>query len=102
MQRSPRILALGLMLVHLHGGEVTPGAPLDESLRHAITRLAHIHCAPTRGAFERLRRMGEQEFRIHLTGSPAIDALEETEVIPWPGLCAKLGFFTELVSRLFQ
>jgi UDP-hydrolysing UDP-N-acetyl-D-glucosamine 2-epimerase len=61
-------------LVHLHGGEITEGA-LDDRVRHAITKLAHLHCVSSEGARRRLIAMGEAEARIHLTGAPGLDTL---------------------------
>ncbi len=50
--------------------------------RHAITRFAHIHFASGPDAAERLRRMGEDEFRIHTTGAPQLDELVNGDVAP--------------------
>ncbi len=61
-------------LVHLHGGEITEGA-LDDRVRHAITKLAHLHCVSSEGARRRLVAMGEAEARIRLTGAPGLDTL---------------------------
>lgn len=61
-------------LVHLHGGEITEGA-LDDRVRHAITKLAHLHCVSSAGARRRLVAMGEAESRIRLTGAPGLDTL---------------------------
>ncbi len=44
------------------------------SVRHAITKLAHIHFAANEQFAERVRRMGEQEFRIFVTGGSLVDA----------------------------
>ena len=61
-------------IVHLHGGEITEGA-FDDLIRHAITKLASLHCCSTHGAAARLRSMGEEPWRIHTTGAPGIDTL---------------------------
>lgn len=63
-----------LPLVHLHGGELSYGA-LDDRLRHAISKLAHLHCVSCRSAAENLIRMGEPPERIHVTGAPGLDTL---------------------------
>jgi UDP-hydrolysing UDP-N-acetyl-D-glucosamine 2-epimerase len=63
-------------LAHLHGGEVTTGA-LDDSFRHAISKISHLHFAATREAADRLRRMGEEPWRITVSGAPALDRLKE-------------------------
>lgn len=67
----------GWALAHLHGGDRAEGVA-DESLRHAITKLAHLHLPATRHSAERIERMGEPATRVHLVGSPAIDGLDAT------------------------
>ncbi len=64
----------GVRVAHLHGGDRAEGVA-DEGMRHAIAKLAHLHLAATAESAERLRRMGEEEERIHVVGSPAIDGL---------------------------
>lgn len=64
---------MNIPLAHTQGGEVT--GSIDESVRHAITKLAHIHFPATERAREFLIRMGEDSTSIHLTGCPAIDLL---------------------------
>lgn len=67
----PAVLA-GVPVVHLHGGEVTEGA-IDERVRHAITKLADQHCVASEDAAARLRQLGEESGRIHVTGAPGLD-----------------------------
>ncbi len=64
----------GFRVAHLHGGDRAEGIA-DEALRHAITKLAHIHLAATANSAERLINMGETPAQVHLVGSPAIDGL---------------------------
>lgn len=61
-------------ICHLCGGDITEGA-FDDSFRHAISKLAHLHGASTAQAAARLRQMGEEDWRISVTGSPGLDAL---------------------------
>jgi UDP-hydrolysing UDP-N-acetyl-D-glucosamine 2-epimerase len=67
-----------IFLAHIEGGDVS--GTLDESTRHAITKLAHIHFPATEKSAERIRRMGEPEELIFTTGSPVIDALARLEL----------------------
>jgi len=60
-------------IAHLHGGEVT-AAGLDESMRHAITKLAHLHFAATESSRRRIIRMGEAADRVFLVGAPGLDS----------------------------
>lgn len=70
--------ASAIPLAHIHGGEVTEGA-LDDSFRHAITKLSHVHFAVSEEAAQRIRQLGEEPWRIHRTGSPALDRLLSLE-----------------------
>lgn len=65
---------LTLPIAHLHGGEVTGGS-IDDNVRNAITKLAHLHFVATAGAATRLKQMGEATWRIHVVGSPSVDAI---------------------------
>lgn len=67
-------LPFNLPLVHLHGGEVTEGA-IDDRIRHALSKLAHVHCVSTQGARQRLLAMGVDDATIHVTGAPGLDTL---------------------------
>lgn len=60
-------------VAHLHGGEVTRGG-LDESMRHAITKLAHLHFAATDKSRLRIIQMGEDPRRVFCVGAPGLDA----------------------------
>ena len=67
-------LPFGVPICHLHGGEVTEGA-IDECYRHAITKLSHLHFVATPDYGRRVRQLGEEAFRVHVTGAPALDAI---------------------------
>lgn len=62
------------IVAHVHGGDRAAGE-IDDSLRHAITKLSHLHFPATKQSAERLRRLGEDKFRIHRVGSPGIDGI---------------------------
>ncbi|MCB9846012.1 MAG: UDP-N-acetylglucosamine 2-epimerase (hydrolyzing) [Phycisphaeraceae bacterium] len=68
----------GYALAHIHGGDRAEGVA-DESMRHAITKLAHLHLAATGQSAERIRRMGERAEMVVVAGSPAIDDLARFE-----------------------
>jgi UDP-hydrolysing UDP-N-acetyl-D-glucosamine 2-epimerase len=65
---------MNIPLAHTQGGEVT--GSIDESVRHAITKLAHIHFPTTKLSEQRLLKMGEEPFRVKRTGCPSIDAVK--------------------------
>jgi UDP-N-acetylglucosamine 2-epimerase (non-hydrolysing)/GDP/UDP-N,N'-diacetylbacillosamine 2-epimerase (hydrolysing) len=62
----------GVVVAHVHGGDRAAGQ-VDDSLRHAITKLAHLHLPATRESAKRIARMGEQRWRIRRVGSPGLD-----------------------------
>ncbi len=64
----------GIAVAHIHGGDRAEGIA-DEAMRHAITKLSHLHLAATAESAARIRRMGEKPEFVHVTGSPAIDGL---------------------------
>jgi UDP-hydrolysing UDP-N-acetyl-D-glucosamine 2-epimerase len=66
----------GIRVAHVHGGDVAEGIA-DEAMRHAITKLAHIHFPATARSAERIIAMGEEPQRTHLVGSPAIDDIAD-------------------------
>ena len=68
---------MNIPLAHTQGGEVT--GSIDESVRHAITKLAHIHFPATKLAAENVIRMGEDPATVHWTGCPAMDLVEESD-----------------------
>lgn len=76
----------GLHVAHIHGGDRAEGVA-DEAMRHAISKLAHLHLAATEGSRRRLIRMGEREDLVFNVGSPAVDGLAAVEPVePRPGL----------------
>ena len=70
---------MNIPLAHTQGGEVT--GSIDESVRHAITKLAHIHFPATKKASEFIVRLGEDPKTVFLTGCPAIDLVAESDLV---------------------
>src|SRR5262249_33561314 len=69
---------MNIPVAHTQGGEVS--GSVDENVRHAVTKLAHIHFPATERARDFLLRMGEREDTIYLTGCPSIDLLDEIDL----------------------
>jgi len=67
-------IGFGIPLAHLHGGAVTEGA-IDELVRHALTKMSHVHMVSCDIYGARLAQMGEEAWRIHVTGAPGLDEL---------------------------
>lgn len=66
-------ITLMIPIAHLQGGDVS--GSLDESMRHAITKLAHLHFPATEESAERILRMGEEPWRVHVVGDSHIDSI---------------------------
>ncbi|MEM1416756.1 MAG: UDP-N-acetylglucosamine 2-epimerase [Myxococcota bacterium] len=70
---------MGIGTAHLEGGDLTEGGALDDSLRHAMTKLAHLHFATNADAAWRLGALGEEPWRIASVGLPALDLIAAGE-----------------------
>lgn len=77
-------------IVHLHGGEETEGA-FDNALRHAITKLSHLHLVSHPEHAARVRAMGEDPAAIHVVGAPGLDNLRRADLAGREELEAFLG-----------
>ncbi len=64
-------LALRIPVAHIEGGEVSQGA-IDDAVRNALTKLAHIHFTSTETARRRVIAMGEEPWRVHHAGAPSL------------------------------
>lgn len=73
-------LPFALPVAHIHGGEESQGA-MDNQIRHAITKLAHLHFASAEPHARRLAHMGEEEWRIHTTGAPGLDRIRTMDFL---------------------
>lgn len=80
-------------VAHVHGGEVTEGA-LDELLRHSVTKLAHLHFAATDDAARRIVQLGEEPWRVAVTGAPGLDNLLDNEALSDGELAESCGGLT--------
>ena len=58
---------------HVEGGDYTEGGALDDTVRHAMTKLAHLHFTTNEQAAKRVQRLGEEPWRIFNVGFPALD-----------------------------
>ena len=69
---------MNIPVAHTQGGEVS--GSIDESVRHAVTKLSHIHFPATERARDFLLRMGEPAATVHLTGCPSLDLLVDIDL----------------------
>jgi UDP-hydrolysing UDP-N-acetyl-D-glucosamine 2-epimerase len=83
-------LAMGLPIAHISGGDITEGA-IDNQVRHALTKLAHLHFPATEASKRVLLRMGEEEWRICVSGEPGLDELLAEPPLAREALFGSLG-----------
>ncbi|WP_443662000.1 UDP-N-acetylglucosamine 2-epimerase [Clostridium sp.] len=70
---------MNIPVAHIHGGEVT--GTVDESVRHAITKLSHIHFPANEDSKQRIIKLGEKEKDIYVVGAPGLDYIKKTQYI---------------------
>jgi UDP-hydrolysing UDP-N-acetyl-D-glucosamine 2-epimerase len=84
-------MLLRVPIAHIHGGEATEGA-IDDSIRHAITKMAHLHFAATELYRGRILQLGEAPERVFTVGAPGLDHIDLTKLIDRRELECELGF----------
>ncbi len=72
-------VGMHIPIAHISGGEVTEGA-MDEQIRHAITKMAHIHFPGASVYAENIKRMGEEDWRVFDVGDPGIENIKNLEL----------------------
>jgi len=82
--------AMRIPMAHIEGGEISQGA-IDDQVRNALTKLAHIHFTSTPAARRRVIAMGEEPLRVHHAGAPSLDHLRRSALLDREALEAKLG-----------
>lgn len=70
---------MNIPVAHIHGGDISGN--VDEPVRHAITKFAHIHFPATKKSAERIIRMGEEKWRVHVVGAPGLDTVLNENLI---------------------
>jgi UDP-hydrolysing UDP-N-acetyl-D-glucosamine 2-epimerase len=83
-------VAMRVPIAHIEGGEVSQGA-IDDQVRNAITKLAHVHFTSTEMARRRVIAMGEEEWRVHRAGAPSLDHLKRSKLLSRAELEKRLG-----------
>jgi UDP-N-acetylglucosamine 2-epimerase (non-hydrolysing)/GDP/UDP-N,N'-diacetylbacillosamine 2-epimerase (hydrolysing) len=64
---------MNVPVAHVHGGDSMHGAIIDDSIRHAITKFAHLHFPVSELSAERVRKLGEEPWRVTTVGAPGLD-----------------------------
>lgn len=73
-------LALRIPIAHIEGGEISEGA-IDDAVRHALTKMSHVHFTSTFAARDRVIALGEEAWRVHRAGAPSIDHLRRSTLL---------------------
>lgn len=83
-------MMLGIPIAHIHGGEVTEGA-IDEVIRHAITKMSHLHFVAAEEFRRRVIQLGEDPSSVQVVGALGLDNIAALETVPCSGLEQALG-----------
>jgi UDP-N-acetylglucosamine 2-epimerase (non-hydrolysing)/GDP/UDP-N,N'-diacetylbacillosamine 2-epimerase (hydrolysing) len=82
---------MNIPTAHIEGGDLTEGGALDDSVRHAMTKLAHLHFTTNQQASNRVMGMGEEPWRVHTVGFPAIDLIQDGIIATREQVVARYG-----------
>ncbi|HEU5350957.1 MAG TPA: UDP-N-acetylglucosamine 2-epimerase [Terracidiphilus sp.] len=83
-------VAMRIPMAHIEGGEVSQGA-IDDQVRNALTKMAHLHFTSTATARRRVIAMGEEPWRVHHAGAPSLDHLRRSQLPTRAALESRLG-----------
>lgn len=84
-------LVARIPVAHIHGGESTEGV-IDESIRHSITKMSHLHFVSAEEYRRRVIQLGEHPERTHLVGAPGIDGIKRLKLLDRARLEESLSF----------
>lgn len=82
---------MNIPIAHVAGGDKVIGN-VDDQVRHAVTKLAHIHFTTNQESAERIIRLGEEDFRIFNVGNPGLDRIRTTPQLTRSQLAERLNF----------
>ncbi|AGS20625.1 UDP-N-acetylglucosamine 2-epimerase [Rhizobium etli] len=82
---------MNIPTAHIEGGDLTEGGALDDSVRHAMTKLSHLHFTTNQQASNRILAMGEEAWRVHTVGFPAIDLISDGKFASPTEIAQRLG-----------
>ena len=82
---------MNIPTAHVEGGDLTEGGALDDSIRHAITKLSHLHFSTNIQATNRILALGEEAWRVHTVGLPSNDLISEGNFASRKEVCQSLN-----------
>ena len=92
-------LALRIPIAHIEGGEISEGA-IDDAVRNALTKMAHVHFTSTFAARDRVISMGEEPWRVHRAGAPSLDHLKKSRLFSRHQLAEQLSLNLDIPSSV--
>lgn len=92
---------MNIPTAHIEGGDYTEGGALDDSVRHAMTKLAHLHFATNEQAVERILKLGEEPWRVFNVGQPSLDVIADGNYAKPEDLARDLGLDANRPIALF-
>ena len=92
-------MVAAIPIAHVHGGEATEGL-IDETIRHAVTKMAHLHFVSAAPYRSRVIQMGEDPKRVHNVGAPALDTIADCALMPREAISRALGLALEAPTFL--
>ena len=93
-------LPYNIPIAHIGGGEISEGV-IDDSIRHCLTKLSHIHFPITKKCGERIKSLGENPSNVHVVGSTSLDILRKIRFLSKSQLSDMVGFNKEKRLMLF-
>lgn len=91
---------MNIPVAHIHGGEVT--GTIDESVRHAITKLSHIHFPATEDSKERIIKMGEIPENVYTVGAPGLDFINNSKFMKREEVLNRFGLKDDKIFIMTQ
>ena len=92
---------MNIVTCHIEGGDLTEGGALDDSVRHAMTKLSHLHFSSNIEAKKRILQLGEEIWRVHNVGFSAIDRIKQNKLATKTEIENKFNFDFNLPIILF-
>ena len=83
-------IPFNIPVAHIHGGEITEGA-VDEQIRHAITKISHVHFVSAEQYAQNIRKMGEEAWRVFYVGAPGLEWIQKNKYLTREELARELG-----------
>ena len=92
-------LPFTIPVAHISGGEATEGA-IDDAIRHAITKMSHLHFVSLQEYGRRIIQMGEQPWRVTVSGEPGLDTISATPALSRTEMERRIGMSLQLPPLL--